>query len=168
MVFRTLIAETWRNVPHYVLIINYEKFCYKFGAHWLEISEEKKALSVFIGQTTPGYWQQGSRWGQGANTIPTYTWWSICQRAKAVRVSLLPPVETTLHKTRERKKEHGKEQPEFWACWAGKMESWKGVFLLPINTRMSMEKGWRELLKIHNKSATNPGPWNNLTMNKFV
>lgn len=87
------------------------------------------------------------------------------RRAKAALVSLLPSVETTLCKARDRKI-MVKCSLRFWLVGAGKMESWKGVLLLSVNTRMSIGKGWTELLKTHNKSVTNPVPWNILTMNK--
>lgn len=75
--------------------INYEKFCCKLGTQPLEMSEEKKALSI-LSQRMSSYWHRHNQWGQGAHMISTGIWWSICQKSsETVWVSLLLSDETT-------------------------------------------------------------------------
>lgn len=62
------------------------------------------------------------------------------RRATTVPVSPVLSVETTLCWTREGGNVW-KNNLRFWLVGASKMESWKGVFLLPVKTIMSVGKG---------------------------
>lgn len=60
--------------------INYEQFCCKLGSHQLEISEEKKPLSI-LSQRMPGYWHHHSSGVRGLIWSPQVSGEAFVRRA---------------------------------------------------------------------------------------